>query len=107
MTEIEELRAEIDRLKAELHDLRFPKPPVPPHRAGPYDERIRFGMPQSAVDACVAAVGDKLMRDIVGDHRGKPTSLPGPGPGPEPIPSDRGWVKPAPLAPPASLRRFP
>jgi hypothetical protein len=31
------------------------------------------------------------VRAIVGDHLGKPTSLPGVRSGPKPIPSERGW----------------
>jgi hypothetical protein len=54
-------------------------------------------MPQSAKEAMIGVCGDRLMRDIVNDHLGKPTSLPGPGPGPTPIPSDRGWINPRPL----------
>jgi len=45
----------------------------------------------------MTSVDDKLMRAIVGDHLGKPTSLPGVRSGPKPIPSERGWVKAAPL----------
>ena len=63
-------------------------------------------MPQSAVDAMTAAVDDKLMHDIVSDHLGKPTSLPGAGAGPKPIPSERGWVKAAPLKSGPRIKKF-
>jgi hypothetical protein len=96
MSEIEELKAQVAKLRAELEALK-PYTPTPTRPTGPYDERIRFGMPASCVDEMSRAVGTKLMRDIVGDHLGKPTSLPGPGPGPKPIPSERGWINPAPL----------
>jgi hypothetical protein len=89
----------IAKLRAEIEALKHPPPRAPQRFDRPYDHNIRFGMPQSAVDAMVAAVPDRLVRDLVSDGR-KPVSLPGPGPGPEPIHSDRGWVNPAPLKSP-------
>jgi hypothetical protein len=91
------LEAKAASQEAELQKLKYPEPPAPQRPSAPFADTIRFGMPASAVAAMTSAVDDKLMRAIVGDHLGKPISLPGPGPGPEPIKSDRGWVNPAPL----------
>jgi hypothetical protein len=104
-TEIDELKAQLAKLRAEIEALKNPPPPPPRHFDNPYDHNIRFAMPASAVDSMTSVVGDKLMRDIVGDHLGKPTSLPAATGGPTPIHSDRGWVSPAPLAPVAPLKR--
>jgi hypothetical protein len=55
------------------------------------------GLPQSAVDACVAAVDDKLMSQIVGDARR--SNVPGwiKPEGGKPVERGSGWAKPAPL----------
>jgi hypothetical protein len=94
--EIDELKAQVAALKAEVEALK-PRRSTPTKPQGPYDANIRFGMPPSAIEAMTSVVDDRLMRSIVADHVGKPTSLPGPGPGPKPIPSERGWVNPRPL----------
>jgi hypothetical protein len=96
MSEIDELKTLVAALKAEVESLK-PRSPKPTKPQGPYDANVRFGMPPSAIEAMTNAVDDRLMRDIVSDHLGKPTSLPGPGPGPTPIPSERGWINPRPL----------
>jgi hypothetical protein len=85
----------VAKLKAELEAIK--NPPKPSPTRPPHDCSAHLGMPRNAVESMTAVVDDKLMRAIVGDHLGKPTSLPGAGPGPRPIPSERGWVNPAPL----------
>ena len=85
----------VAKLQAELEAIKNP-PKAPQRFDRPYDHNIRFGMPQSTIDAMVAAVPTILVRDLVNDGR-KPVSLPAAGAGPKPIPSERGWVNPAPL----------
>ena len=63
--EIAALKKKIEELEAKLSP---PKPFVPePYQ--PIDWTARMSMPQSALAAMVAAVPDRLMRDIVRDNR--------------------------------------
>jgi hypothetical protein len=62
-------------------------------------------MPNSAIDDLAKAVPDKLVAEIVGDHR-KGRSDPGwlPPDKVEPKPRGSGWLKPTPLEPPSGSR---
>jgi hypothetical protein len=81
----------VAKLKAELEALKNPPKPSPTRPPHDYSAYVG-GLPRSTIESMTAVVDDKLMRDIVGDHLGKPTSLPAPGPGPRPYPSDKGWI---------------
>src|SRR5262249_52640814 len=58
INEIDELRAQLASLKAEIDELKNPKPrsPAPSNFGRPYDAHIRFGLPPSAIDAMTSAV---------------------------------------------------
>jgi hypothetical protein len=75
--EIAALKKEVEALKSALsgkEDKPQPKPEFKeqPHRR--YDPTEGMTMPPSALRAMVEAVGDRMMRDIVKDHQGAPTS---------------------------------
>ena len=108
--EIAALKKKIEELEAKLSP---PKPFVPePYQ--PIDWTARMSMPQSALAAMVAAVPDRLMRDIVRDNRA-PTGPTGTipsgsqqptGGGAANVPgSGTGWAHEIPLSPPPGVQQ--
>jgi len=96
---IAELEKEIARLKGEK-----PRPSEPWPR---YDPTAQMTMPPSAVAAMVAAVPDRLMRDIVGDARRsvQPRSMIAePQRTEEPKPKGSGFIDPVPIKPPPGIK---
>ena len=87
-----ELRARLDKLE--------PKSEAKPFKPEPYqpiDWTANFTLPRSAIEAMVAAVPDSLVRSVVGDNvRAAPYEKLAEA---KVIPSQRGWVEPAPLGP--------
>jgi hypothetical protein len=103
MSEQERIAA-LEKANAELRQrldaLEEPKPKAEPFKPPPYqqiDWTANFTLPRSAVEAMVRAVPDNLVRSIVGDNvRSAPMEKPAET---KVIPSQRGWVEPAPLGP--------
>jgi hypothetical protein len=107
--ELAALRKRIEELEAKA---KPPEPFVsPPYER--YDPTAGMSMPPSALAAMVAAVPDRVMRDIVRDNRGAPTGptgmiprseQPTGGGGPAASGSGTGWGHSTPLGPPPGIR---
>jgi len=108
--EIAALKKKVEELEAKLSP---PKPFVPqPYE--PIDWTARMSMPPSALAAMVAAVPDRVMRDIVRDNRA-PTGPTGTipsgsqqptGGGAANVPgSGIGWAHEIPLSPPPGVQQ--
>jgi len=69
---IARLEREIEVLKGEGKSTQV-KPTVPLPK---FDASAQLRLPPSVTREMTAAIGDKLVRDIVKDHLGRPTSLP-------------------------------
>jgi hypothetical protein len=106
--DIAALRAEIEKLKSAVAGKEDKPPPkkefVPEHRE-PIDWTARMSMPQSAIEAMVAAEPKDFMANVVHDNRA-PTH-PGMIPrseqtvaGPKSGGDGTGWSAPTPLRPP-------
>ena len=75
--EIEELKQEVAALKTALSGKEDKPPPKKEFVEQPYqryDPTAGMSMPPSALQAMVAAVPDRMLRDIVHDNRNAPTS---------------------------------
>jgi hypothetical protein len=108
---------EFAALKARVEELeRAAKPPAPskpqPHQQ--YDPTAGMCMPPSALAAMVAAVPDRVLRDIVHDNRGPRTPTgtiprseqPSGGGGPANVSgSGTGWAHEIPLSPPPGVQQ--
>jgi hypothetical protein len=108
--ELAALRREVEELKAKLSP---PKPFVPePYQR--YDPTEGMRMPPSALAAMVAAVPDRVIRDIAMRDNRAPTGRPGMiptsqqssgGGGSGNVPgSGTGWAHETPIGPPPGLR---
>jgi len=107
--ELAALKKKVEELEAKLSP---PKPFVPePYQ--PIDWTARMSMPPSALAAMVAAVPDRVIRDIVADNRGPstPTGMipksqqPTGGGGSANVPGGgTGWAHETPIGPPPGLR---
>jgi hypothetical protein len=92
-----ELRAELDALKPKAEPKPFKVQPMPR-----IDWTEGMSMDRATMASFAAAVPDSLVRSVVGDNvRSAPVTKPEE---PKVIPSQKGWIEPAPLGPPAGQR---
>jgi hypothetical protein len=106
--ELAALKREVEELKAKLS----PPKPFKPEPYQRYDPTAGMCMPPSALAAMVAAVPDRILRDIVHDNRGPrtptgtiPRSQQPSGGAAANVPgSGTGWAHETPLGPPPGLR---
>ena len=102
---ITKLEAENAELKARISALEQPKT-KPEFKVQPYqpiDWTANMSLPRSAIEAMVRAVPDSVVRGVVGDNYGKGAPVEKPVET-KVIPSQKGWVEPAPLGPPEGQR---
>ena len=96
MSEIEDLKKEVQALKDQLNP-----PPRPPYTHPRFDPTEGMSMPKSAMQAMIDAVPESLMAELRADARKPNPVTGGPNPGPQPqVQRGSGWVEPRPLETP-------
>lgn len=108
MPKIEELEAELEKIKAEMAVLKALLPGQPKPRkpwAGPIDYTARAVMPSAAVAAMVQAVGDDQVAAIARELRNPPgpSSLSNGSEGPARPIGRNGWIDETPNKPPPGI----